>query len=136
METRPSDEDIHRGKGCPVLEVALLGLLCHWGLYDRMVPVTVNLRSALATTAICVFIVACVFVGWAALLSMGDSLQPDANQEDILALQRGVLELRTEVRTNQDNTLQTLQYRLQDAGLCFVAADSSNRLRTLFRRKK
>ena len=97
---------------------------------------TANIRSGLITTAICVWIIAGVFVGGAALLSAGDSLQPDKNQVDILALQREVLVLRSEVRGNRDNALQTVQYRLQDAGLVFVAADSSNRLRTLFRRKK
>ncbi len=97
---------------------------------------TANMKVGLAYCSFVVFIVACVFVGYAALLSCGDSLQPDANQEDILALQNEVLELRTEVRTNRDNTLQTVQYRLQDAGFCFVAADSSNQIRTLFRRKK
>lgn len=95
-----------------------------------------NIRSGLITTAICVWILAGVFVGYAALLSCGDSLQPDKNQEAIRLLQNEVLALRTEVRGNRDNALRTVQYRLQDAGFCFVAADSSNRLRTLFRRKK
>ncbi|MBU8921292.1 MAG: hypothetical protein KOO63_05685 [Bacteroidales bacterium] len=97
---------------------------------------TANIKSGLITTAVCVWILAGVFVGWAALLSCGGSLQPDANQVDILKLRNDIMELRTEVYFNRDNVLRTVQYRLQDAGFCLVAAESANQIRALFRKRR
>ena len=114
--------------------MALLDRLCRWRLCDRMVPMNPNLRSALATTAICVWILAGVFVSYAALLSCGDSLQPDANQVEIGELQKDVQALRTAISDNRNDAVAIVQKQLQLKGYRLMVVDSTGKPMFLFRK--
>ncbi len=93
-----------------------------------------NLRSALATTAVVVWILAGVFVGYAASLSCGDSLQPDKNQDDIGELQRDMQTLRTAISDNRNDAVSIVQKQLQLKGYRLMVADSTGRPMFLFRK--
>ncbi len=93
-----------------------------------------SLRSALVTTAIIVWILVGVFVGYAALLSCGNSLQPDKNQDDIGELQRDMQTLRTAISDNRNDAVSIVQKQLQLKGYRLMVVDSTGRPMFLFRK--
>ncbi len=92
------------------------------------------MRGRLITAAVVVWILAGVFFGYACLLSTGDSLQPDANQEAIRKLELELVRVSIKVDENRDNLLSDAQRQLQRKGFFLVIADSSKRLRILYRK--